>query len=850
MSDEQTIYISPEDDLTNVRERLEGIPSRHITLVIPTQTQLRSHVAWKLLHARAREMGKEIVIVSSDPHIRSVAQAVKFRVAHSLESSPTSRSRPAGRSGRSGTGRARGAGSSPSRPVNRGPGSTRSSARPRSVNREQQWYSPTIEESRQEPKSEIPHSDEMVTGGLEHSAFDEPAFKSYNPAYDFRIETTPPIRPLSPEQIDEEPDLLLEDFNRAQDIRQAALQGSKPGVEEINSQPERQEEQQSAHKSPSPFEITDDPFAFMEDRQPPPKGNEQRGAVSLEEGDTGVFPVQHVSELPTEVSDGEIEDQGDQGDFVIDPKKPLAARAWVEPSIEEAEEEPDILPPQRTFGVRSRRSRTGGLPYQPRQDLESEDDLPPVGGSSSAIPGPPLTAQPPAASPERTRERAAQAPAARGRPPALSRPAPRQSRPLSGASRAGASRASRANARRRSNSGYIFVLVCIFVILLIGVLAYFLPSAQVSVALAARVYAHDVSLNVVPSTQQNAGPGTVPAETLSKDFTANGQAKATGSTKIGTASASGNVTFTNNGSNPVEIPTGVVVSTTGANAISFVTTADAVVPPSASNVGNTIQIPVQAQKQGDAGNVVAGSITTLADESLNMIAKVNNVTTADLKLKVTNASAMQGGGVGNATTVTAKDLDEAKKMLRSQVQDAIQAWTKQQQNAGDVQVNLTETDTLVNAPADGQVVNDGSFPIQLKASINLLVVRKDALQRASMAQLNSDMQQDKNFAGFMLINDAQHPVVIKQDKIKITGEANALKLAFPASGTAAQNISKKQVQDLIAGKSIKDARTILSGTPGVQGADIQVSPGFVSWVPFWTEHIDVKFVAGSGPVTK
>lgn len=84
MSDEQTIYISPDDDLTTVRERLESIQTRKVTLVIPAQTQLRSHVAWKLLYARLRELNKEVLIVSSDPQVRSVAHAVKFTVAHSL----------------------------------------------------------------------------------------------------------------------------------------------------------------------------------------------------------------------------------------------------------------------------------------------------------------------------------------------------------------------------------------------------------------------------------------------------------------------------------------------------------------------------------------------------------------------------------------------------------------------------------------------------------------------------------------------------------------------------------------------------------------------------------------------
>src|SRR5207248_4784542 len=104
MADEQIIYLSPEEELTNVRERLEKIPSKRIILVIPAQTQLRSHVSWRLLHARARELNKDILIISSDRQIRSVVKAAGFKVADSLESQPSSRSRMPSRSGRASLG--------------------------------------------------------------------------------------------------------------------------------------------------------------------------------------------------------------------------------------------------------------------------------------------------------------------------------------------------------------------------------------------------------------------------------------------------------------------------------------------------------------------------------------------------------------------------------------------------------------------------------------------------------------------------------------------------------------------------------------------------------------------------
>ncbi len=79
--DEHIIYIDPEENITAVRERLEHVKNQHITLVVPPQTHLRGQVVWKLLHARAKELGKDISISSSDPQVRAMAKSVQFKVA-------------------------------------------------------------------------------------------------------------------------------------------------------------------------------------------------------------------------------------------------------------------------------------------------------------------------------------------------------------------------------------------------------------------------------------------------------------------------------------------------------------------------------------------------------------------------------------------------------------------------------------------------------------------------------------------------------------------------------------------------------------------------------------------------
>lgn len=81
---EQVLYISPEENITEIRERLERTPAHDLALVFPPQTRLRSHVAWRLLKQRAKELGKDVSIVSSDQQIRAIARSVQFKTAASL----------------------------------------------------------------------------------------------------------------------------------------------------------------------------------------------------------------------------------------------------------------------------------------------------------------------------------------------------------------------------------------------------------------------------------------------------------------------------------------------------------------------------------------------------------------------------------------------------------------------------------------------------------------------------------------------------------------------------------------------------------------------------------------------
>lgn len=411
MSDEQTIYISPEDDLTTVRERLGQTPDKRLTLVIPSQTQLRSHVAWKLLYQRARELSKEILIVSSDPQVRSVAHAVKFKVAHSLESSPlTGKSRSGSRSSRPTLGKSHVPGSRspnkelPSNPIRSISGTSErrsGSLKPKPEEPERPWYgAPPANQSASSapsPKIEDLGSDDSLSG--------RPLFGVIEKPYDAQTHTTPPIYPLPlPEEaIEDEPDLWQEDYTRAQRIRKAAHEGLRQKgqkkaeaaesgqVPESPTPPKRNSREMRASKKRTSREmrservtqhpyLPDEPFSAMEDSQPPPRREQRARAIINDHDAIEEYNTPEITDLPSSPVDDDIEFRANSGDIIIPPPiTPITIHTEKKPD----EQQQNNLPP-RTHGRRARQSRSGHLP--PSMPENIPPSAPPISFDDDALP--------------------------------------------------------------------------------------------------------------------------------------------------------------------------------------------------------------------------------------------------------------------------------------------------------------------------------------------------------------------------------------------------------------------------------------------------------------------------------
>lgn len=842
---DQIIFLGPEEDLTNVSERLAQTQAQHITLVIPSQTQLRSHVSWRVLFSRTRKMGKDVLVISSDRQIRSMVKEAGFRVADSLESpSSNKQGRSGSRLGRMGSG-------GKSSQQLRGPSAKTPSAERTGGLRTTRQKSSSLKPQKDDnaPGGEVSNpSWTPTTGGTNEGAINRAPGPSdrqgqFGRSYDFRIDTPPPVQP----PIEDETEEWLPDVHTAQNIRQAAQWGSEARAIPPAEIPPTQGTQ--SYNSPFVHEANDEP---PQDDVLPISLREQRGSVNMVERDES---VPDVSDFPTEVQvDGEIEDLGDEGPIEITHDLNDPPPRQRQPVLEEHAEPPMS---SHILGARPRNNRRGHV----LPDLESEDALPPPSISDQdtlIIPPPPATRRPSGTLSPATAlgNRAPQPPAVPPQTRVPTPPRPLQMRPVSqrapqaqqqprpGGGQAGKSVAvvpttNKKPPKRGSSRGTIITLVVtVVLILLVVAFGWLLPSADVTVFVPSQSFAAPLNLTANATSRQDVAHHTVRAQQLVFNTSVTGTGSATGSATIATAKATGNVIFTNTSSQSLDIPSETILSTS--DGVQFKTTVDVLIPTTKSQTFNP-PVSIEAINPGKTGNVAAISITVIPADSISSIQKKNNVSLSTTSLTVTNPAATTGGGSGTAKSVTQNDINTVKGTLEPALKKKIDAWLKQQVHTGDVQATPVRTETPIATPAQGQVASDGAFTEVLKLHLTMLVVRGTDLQAATNAELGALVAVQK--PQFTLV--PQQTLVLDKLKASSAKDGTSLALSFTATGQIMSKITQDQVRSIVAGKRTGDAEGYLKNSTGelrnIQDVKIKVSPGFFPWVPFWSERIRVIF---------
>jgi Baseplate J-like protein len=863
MSDEQLIYLDPNDDLHRVTERLEESTKQRVVIIVPLQTQLRSHTMWRVLDSRARAMGKEVIIISADRQVRSLARISGFRVADALDSSSSSpgKTRPSssGRSLRSPFESRQGRharSSSERRPAEQG--ASREMPRDRQAARQDRVQESTWREADSaappagEPASRQGPAMDASPLYIEESKSDRPYKFSTGGSQAAPVQPSPRLRSAD----EEEPDPFMADYETSRRIQASWQSGQSAqlaqpdrtfepdmvgefslpsaGFEPASSAPPR-------GTSPERDTTRQDPFEAIDDRSSVSLP-EQRGAAFVQDVDDG---VPDIAARPDEVKSAhKIEDLGEDEGYAGLRQIPQRQRPDMFP------DEPEEYENRRVYGSRSRSSRSGGLARRQANDFYDADQLAPIADRPTAVPIVPVQPAIPASQPPA----AARAGSGAVAPHAQ---APRTGAPAAQAARAAQNRGAQARQTRRGSRVVGTLLIVLMLLFLVGVgLFYFGTSATVTLTVPSKIFTSS-GLKVAASTNpQDRAQNTVASQVLSYTATATGSGTATGTTQHGNSVASGQATFTNNGLAPVEIPSQTTISTTagaGTTGTLFVTTADFIIPAKES-----IPVPILAKNPGSSGNAGAGKIIVIPADSLTAIANFNKVPTSSLNLSVTNPGALTGGGAMTMPAATKNDIDALKLKLHQKIQAQVKAWLQGQLRGDDQHgtlmpdvlgsANPLSGEVLTQAPAAGQALTSTTITGTLTVQVRVLVVRAADLQAAAQQQLTA--QALKEHPPYT-ITTAKAPVQISTIASSASPDGASLTITFNATALTLLYIKTSDLSSYLAGKTVAQARSgISSGDAGIQGVQsvvINVTPSFLNLMPFRPEHIVIIVRPGTGP---
>jgi len=785
MSDEQTIYISPDDDLTTVRERLEQAQSRNVTLIVPAQTQLRSHVAWKLLNARARELGKEVLVVSSDPQVRSVAHAVKFTVAHSLETTQQVYSRPTSRPTRASMTRNPRNGAPIQRTSTPNAASNTSNASKKSNTIRENSTGYHSNDSEDEEIQDLPASSTYEDQPSQRSQSSQHPSHPLHPSHSLPYNSTPSIHPLSAEEMDEEPDMLAEDYQRARRLR--GITGH-PGQHNTAHSKAPLDDDQDEPIEHTPAPQASRSAANQELGIPQTNLREQRGNAFIEGFDTNEHSAQHneiedvddIANYQTTIEPHHIE-YVDEDDVVIPNSAPSSAYQRKEPDPHEEQQPIERLSRSSTPARRPRSTgyvspgkSTTNRPWQ--EALENDDDLPMEERpthveerNAMAYDAPSRTGREPrpvqlpigvdlpvdtrgereergergeprsisargagssAASKRgtgtdvlRSLKRSPSSPPPTPLTPSTARNASETAlrKPKSRKQPAPLSHSSLAQNRGPRRGVFTTILVAIGIVCVITLLTVMIPTSDITLVLATHAYSHPLTVSA-NSNPASATNGIILARTIKQDFTRQGLEPATGSKMIDTGQAGGYVCF----SFPSGGPSAVTVPTntiiTTADGVQFKVTAESAIIAGTTCSASPAPDPIVALQTGETGNVQAGAINTIPQSSLVSIAQRSNTTVAKLAgLKVVNLDKTTGGGHQQVPAITASDLQHAQSDLHTQEQGDINTWLKSLPNNG-LAAKPIITDTLVNPPAVGSAVTGNATTFQAGVKVTVTVL--------------------------------------------------------------------------------------------------------------------------------
>ena len=367
----------------------------------------------------------------------------------------------------------------------------------------------------------------------------------------------------------------------------------------------------------------------------------------------------------------------------------------------------------------------------------------------------------------------------------------------------------------RANPVVRILVFLVGVLSVLALAALFLPRAQVRLSPVKETQSIVIPVTANPSVKDVFITGSIPAH--EKRIVVEGEQKVfvTGEGSVPQARATGVVIFRNLTQDEVVIPAGTIVRS---DEVRCLTTEEGVVE---AGVGETLELPVEAEDGGIAGNLEAETIDTV-DGRLG------------LSLSVTNPEPTQGGRERASVQATDADRERAKELLLESLEKEARASLLDEFNPEDV--FFDETFAISQITSETYDLPSGAPGLQLtltmQAEFSILYANASDLTELASLALNASIP-----SGFAPASDAVSFEPETETRTLVDG---SLRWTMRAEQEIVQQVNSVSVTQLIQGLGSSEAQTRLEkNLPSLNKPKISLSPSWWPWVPIVPFRIEI-----------
>ena len=359
-------------------------------------------------------------------------------------------------------------------------------------------------------------------------------------------------------------------------------------------------------------------------------------------------------------------------------------------------------------------------------------------------------------------------------------------------------------------------LIVVVLFLVWGGVYLVVPSARIQLTPVQQQYSTELQLMADPEVRGlNAAAGKIPAQVVVIEETDELTVAATGTRDEPIGKAEGSVVFRNQISQPVVVPRGTVVLSNDNRR--YLTSAQVTVPPTSATNSSFGQrrVAVVAEEVGPIGNVEAGTITHVEDQSLNQ------------RLIVENDSPIQGGGLRATRFVTEEDRLKLFENLRQELLHQVMGRLRDRIDVSDDIFVQWDTDVIVEqAEYDKEVGQEGD-EVTLRMKVKLRGTVYSSTYLAEVAPLIIERIVENQLGSYTLLRDT---LTLGTPEYNGISEGVVL-LTLKAQGDLVSTWDLGEVRRRLANTTREEAEAYLNTLMGVGEFVVEMGPDWYDRMP-------------------